>query len=160
MENSHEYFMKKALELAKKAMDIDEVPIGTIIVYDNQIIGKGYNRRNTEKSPLAHGEIEAIKEAASFLGDWRLEGCNMYVTLEPCPMCAGAIVQSRMDKVIFGTRNPKAGCGGSVINILQEPKFNHQVEIIEGICKEECSNILKLFFANMRNKRNEVEVDI
>lgn len=153
MEDLDIYYMKEALVLAQKAFQLDEVPIGAIITYNNQIIGRGYNQRNTKKNPLAHAEIQAIEEAAAFIGDWRLEGCTMYVTLEPCPMCAGAIVQARMDKVVFGTRNPKAGCGGSVLNILQEKAFNHQVEIMEGICMDECSSILKEFFANMRIKR-------
>lgn len=153
MEDLDIYYMKEALVLAQKAFQLDEVPIGAIITYNNQIIGRGYNQRNTKKNPLAHAEIQAIEEAAAFIGDWRLEGCTMYVTLEPCPMCAGAIVQARMDKVVFGTRNPKAGCGGSILNILQEKAFNHQVEIMEGICMDECSSILKEFFTNMRIKR-------
>jgi tRNA(adenine34) deaminase len=160
MEDKDVVFMQEALSLAKKAKDLDEVPIGAVIVFNDKIIAKGYNQRNTKKNPLAHAEIQAIEEAAKVIGDWRLEGCSIYVTLEPCPMCAGAIVQARIDKIIFGTRNPKAGCGGSIINILDEPKFNHQVEIVEGICQEECSKILKDFFAEMRNKRIKMEVDI
>ncbi|HOA81834.1 MAG TPA: tRNA adenosine(34) deaminase TadA [Defluviitaleaceae bacterium] len=160
MEDKDVAFMQEALSLAKKAKDLDEVPIGAVIVFNDKIIAKGYNQRNTKKNPLAHAEIQAIEEAAKVIGDWRLEGCSIYVTLEPCPMCAGAIVQARIDKIIFGTRNPKAGCGGSIINILDEPKFNHQVEIVEGICQEECSKILKDFFAEMRNKRIKMEVDI
>ena len=160
MEDKDVVFMQEALSLAKKAKDLDEVPIGAVIVFNDKIIAKGYNQRNTKKNPLAHAEIQAIEEAAKVIGDWRLEGCSIYVTLEPCPMCAGAIVQARIDKIIFGTRNPKAGCGGSIINILDEPKFNHQVEIVEGICQEECSKILKDFFAKMRNKRIKMEVDI
>lgn len=160
MEDKDVAFMQEALSLAKKAKDLDEVPIGAVIVFNDKIIAKGYNQRNTKKNPLAHAEIQAIEEAAKVIGDWRLEGCSIYVTLEPCPMCAGAIVQARIDKIIFGTRNPKAGCGGSIINILDEPKFNHQVEIVEGICQEECSKILKDFFAKMRNKRIKMEVDI
>ncbi|WP_058486970.1 tRNA adenosine(34) deaminase TadA [Defluviitalea phaphyphila] len=153
------YFMKEALKLAKKAFDLDEVPIGAVIVYNDEIIARGYNKRNTNKNPLAHAEIQAIEEAAKVLKDWRLEGCSMYVTLEPCPMCAGAIVQARMDKIVFGTRNPKAGCGGSILNIFQEKAFNHQVEIVEGILKEECSEILKTFFKNMRDKSKKMELD-
>lgn len=160
MEDKDVVFMQEALSLAKKAKDLDEVPIGAVIVFNDKIIAKGYNQRNTKKNPLAHAEIQAIEEAAKVIGDWRLEGCSIYVTLEPCPMCAGAIVQARIDKIIFGTRNPKAGCGGSIINILDEPKFNRQVEIVEGICQEECSKILKDFFAEMRNKRIKMEVDI
>ena len=159
MEDKDVAFMQEALSLAKKAKDLDEVPIGAVIVFNDKIIAKGYNQRNTKKNPLAHAEIQAIEEAAKVIGDWRLEGCSIYVTLEPCPMCAGAIVQARIDKIIFGTRNPKAGCGGSIINILDEPKFNHQVEIVEGICQEECSKILK-DFCEMRNKRIKMEVDI
>lgn len=160
MEDKAITFMKEALKLAKKAKEADEVPIGAVIVYNDEIIGRGYNQRNSQKNPLAHAEIQAIEEAAKYIGDWRLEGCSIYVTLEPCPMCAGAIVQARIDKIIFGTRNPKAGCGGSILNILNEPRFNHQVEIIEGICQEECSQILKTFFTQMRNKRLKMEVDI
>ncbi|HOQ15869.1 MAG: nucleoside deaminase [Epulopiscium sp.] len=160
MEDKAITFMKEALKLAEKAKEADEVPIGAVIVYNDEIIGRGYNQRNSQKNPLAHAEIQAIEEAAKYIGDWRLEGCSIYVTLEPCPMCAGAIVQARIDKIIFGTRNPKAGCGGSILNILNEPRFNHQVEIIEGICQEECSQILKTFFTQMRNKRLKMEVDI
>lgn len=160
MENREVGYMKEALYLAKKAMDLDEVPIGAIIINNDKVIGRGYNQRNTKKNPLAHAEMQAIEEAALAMGDWRLEGCSIYVTLEPCPMCAGAIVQSRIDKIVFGTRNPKAGCGGSIMNILNESRFNHQVEIVEGICQEECSYIIKTFFTKMRNKRNKMEVDI
>ena len=126
--------MKEAIKQAKKAYKIDEVPIGCVIVYEGKIIARGYNRRNTDKTTLAHAEISAIKKAARVLGDWRLEGCTIYVTLEPCQMCAGAIVQARADRVVIGCMNPKAGCAGSVINLLQMKQFNHQTELTKGIC--------------------------
>ena len=124
-----ERYMKEAIKQAKKAYALDEVPIGCVIVQDNKIIARGYNRRNTDKNALAHAEISAIKKASKKTGDWRLEDCTMYVTLEPCQMCAGAIVQSRMKKVVIGAMNPKAGCAGSVINILQMKKVNHQADM-------------------------------
>ena len=137
----HEKYMKDAIRQAKKAAALGEVPIGCVIVHDGQVIGRGYNRRNTDKSTLAHAEITAIKRASKKLGDWRLEDCTMYVTLEPCQMCAGAIVQSRMKKVVIGSMNPKAGCAGSVLNLLQMAQFNHQVEIERGVLEEELSLI-------------------
>lgn len=146
-------YMSEAIIEAKKAYEIDEIPIGAIIVYKNRIIAKAYNMRNTIKNPLAHAEIIAINQAAKYLNDWRLEDCDMYVTLEPCPMCSGAIVQSRISKVIFGAKNPKSGCAGSILNILQENKLNHQVETIEGILEDECSNLIVEFFKEFRNKK-------
>lgn len=145
-----EYYMEQALIEAQKAFDIDEVPIGAVIVYKDEIIGRGFNRRNSEKNPLYHAEIMAINEAAKFIGDWRIEECTIYITVEPCPMCAGAIVQARIPRVVFGTRNEKAGCGGSVLNILQEPRFNHRTEIKEGVLLEECMMIMKRFFKRFR----------
>lgn len=149
-----EKFMKAAIKEAKKAYALDEVPIGCVIVQDGKIIARGYNRRNTDKNALAHAEMAAIKKASKKTGDWRLEDCTMYVTLEPCQMCAGAIVQSRMKKVVIACMNPKAGCAGSVINILQIDKFNHQVEIEKGVLEEECSNMLSTFFKELRAKKN------
>lgn len=148
-----EKYMKEALKQAKKAYALDEVPIGCVIVYENKIIARGYNRRNTDKNTLAHAEIAAIKKASKKLGDWRLEGATMYVTLEPCQMCAGAIVQSRIDRVVVGSMNPKAGCAGSVINLLQMKEFNHQVEFEKGVLEEECSNILSEFFKELRMRK-------
>lgn len=145
-----EYYMDIALERANNAAEIDEVPIGCVIVYEDKIIGQGYNRRNTEKNVLAHAEILAINEACEYMGDWRLEDCTLFVTVEPCPMCSGAILQARIKKVVFGTRNVKAGCCGSVLNVVSDDRFNHQVEIVEGIRKEECSNIMKSFFKARR----------
>lgn len=148
-----EKFMKEALRQAKKAAAIEEVPIGCVIVYDGKIIARGYNQRNKKGSTLAHAEILAIQKASRLLGDWRLEGCTMYVTLEPCPMCAGAIVQARMDKVVIGAMNQKAGCAGSVTNLLQMDGFNHKVIIENGILGEECSTMLSSFFRMLREKK-------
>jgi len=145
-----EKYMKAALTQAKKALALGEVPIGCVIVYENQIIGRGYNRRNTDKNTLAHAEITAINKASKKIGDWRLEECTLYVTLEPCQMCAGAIVQARIPKVVMGCMNPKAGCAGSILNILQVPEFNHQVESVRGVLEEECSNMLKVYFKDLR----------
>ena len=150
-----EKYMKKALAQAKKAYSLGEVPIGCVIVYEGKIIGRGYNRRNTDKNTLSHAEITAINKASKKMGDWRLEGCTLYVTLEPCQMCAGAIVQSRMDRVVMGTRNPKAGCAGSILNILNMPEFNHQVELTENVLKEECTDILQSFFKELRIRNKE-----
>lgn len=149
-----ENYMKEAIVEAKKAFELEEVPIGAIIVYKNQIIGRGYNLRNTYKNVLAHAEIIAINEASRYIKDWRLENCEMYVTIEPCPMCAGAIVQSRIPRIIFGARNAKAGCAGSILNILNLDKLNHQTEIVEGILKDECSNLMTQFFKEFRKKHN------
>ncbi len=146
-------YMKIALEEAQKAYAINEVPIGAVIVYKDQIIGRGYNRRNTDKSTLAHAEILAMEEAMAFIGDWRLEETTMYITLEPCPMCAGAIVQARIPRVVLGAMNPKAGSAGSVVNLLNEPKFNHQVEVEYDVCHEACKAILQDFFKELREQK-------
>lgn len=143
-------FMRQALTQARKAAAIGEVPIGCVIVFEGRVIARGYNRRTTQHSALAHAEIIAIKKACKVMGDWRLEGCTMYVTLEPCPMCAGAIVQARMDRVVMGTRNPKAGCAGSVLNLLQTQGLNHTVALTEGVLEEECRDILQTFFKALR----------
>lgn len=150
--DSHEKYMKEAIKQAKKAAAIGEVPIGCVIVYDGKIIGRGYNRRKVDKNTLSHAELVAIKKASKYMDDWRLEDCDMYVTLEPCQMCSGAIVQARMKRVYIGCMNPKAGCAGSIFNLLQVPEFNHQVEITKGILEEECSKILKDFFKDLREK--------
>lgn len=147
---THEKYMKAAIREAKKALKLHEVPIGCVIVHGDKIIGRGYNRRNTDKTALGHAEITAIKKANKVIDDWRLEDCTMYITLEPCQMCSGAIVQSRIPKVIVGAMNPKAGCAGSIINILQIPQFNHQVEFEKGILEEECTALLTDFFKELR----------
>lgn len=145
-----EKFMKEALKQAKKALELGEVPIGCVIVRNDKIIARGYNRRNTDKSVLAHAEISAIKKASKKLGDFRLEDCDIYVTLEPCPMCAGAIVQARLPRVIYGCKSDKSGSAGTIINVLKVPQFNHQVEICSGLLQEKCSEILSLFFKKLR----------
>lgn len=152
-----EKYMRDAIRQAKKAYAIDEVPIGCVIVYEDKVIARGYNRRNRDKNTLAHAELNAIKKASKKLGDWRLEGCTMYVTLEPCQMCAGALVQSRIDRVVIGSMNAKAGCAGSVLNLLQMAEFNHQVEVVRGVCEEECSSMLSGFFAELREKKKRAK---
>lgn len=154
-----EKYMKAALREAKKAYKLDEVPIGCVIVQNDKIIARGYNRRNTDKNTLAHAELSAIKKASKKTGDWRLEDCTMYVTLEPCQMCAGAIVQSRLGKVVIASMNPKAGCAGSVINLLQMKQFNHQVEMVTGVLDEECSAMLTGFFQELREKKKQAKLD-
>lgn len=149
-------FMKQALTEAKKAYKLGEVPIGCVIVYDNKVIGRGYNRRNTDHCTLAHAEISAIKKASKKIGDWRLEECTMYVTLEPCQMCAGAIVQARIPTVYAGASSPKAGCAGTVLNILDNNEFNHQVEYSCGLLENDCTALLKKFFVELR-ERNRAE---
>lgn len=148
-----EKYMRAAVQQAKKAYRREETPIGCVIVYEDRIIARGYNKRNWKKNTLAHAEILAINKASKALGDWRLEGCTMYVTLEPCPMCAGAIIQARIPRVVIGSMNPKAGCAGSVMNILQTPGFNHQAEIVCGIMEEECSGLMTSFFRELRLKK-------
>ena len=148
-----ERFMREAIRQARKAGALWEVPIGCVIVHEGKIIARGYNRRNTDHSATAHAEISAIRKACKKLGDWRLEGCTIYITLEPCQMCAGAIVQARIDRAVIGCMNPKAGCAGSVLNILQQEGFNHQVRITEGVLKEECSEMLSGFFRDLRKKK-------
>ena len=148
-----EKFMKEAIKQAKKAYALREVPIGCVIVYEGKIIARGYNRRNTDKNTTSHAEINAIRKASKKLGDWRLEGCTLYVTLEPCQMCAGAIVQARIDKVVIGSMNPKAGCAGSVLNLLEMDGFNHKVEVERGVLEEECSTMLSGFFKELRMEK-------
>lgn len=145
-----EKYMKEALRQAKKACALGEVPIGCVIVYEDRIIARGYNRRNTDKNTTAHAEMIAIRRASKLLGDWRLEGCTIYITLEPCQMCAGAIVQSRITRAVIGAMNPKAGCAGSILNLLEMSEFNHQVLVERGVLKEECSTMLSAFFRELR----------
>ena len=149
-----EKYMREAIRQAKNAGKLGEVPIGCVIVYQNKIIGRGYNRRIIDKNVLSHAEIIAIKKACKVMGDWRLEDCTMYVTLEPCPMCAGAIVQARIPRVVIGCMNPKAGCAGSVLDMLHEDGFNHQVETFIGMMEEECSTMLKEFFRELRRSKS------
>ena len=155
-----ERFMKEAIRQAKKAEAIGDVPIGCVIVCDGKIIARGYNKRNKNKTVLAHAELLAMSKACKKTGDWRLEDCTMYITLEPCQMCAGAIVQARIPRVVIGSMNPKAGCGGSILNLLQMKEFNHQVEVTRGVLEEECSGMLSDFFRVLRQKRKERKKDI
>ena len=150
-----EKYMKEALKQAKKAYALGEVPIGCVIVHEGKIIGRGYNRRNTDKNTLAHAEITAINKASKVIGDWRLEECTLYVTLEPCQMCAGAIVQARIPEVVMGCMNPKAACAGSILNILEMPQFNHQVKVTRGILEAECSQMLKTFLEELRIRNKQ-----
>lgn len=155
----HEKYMREALKQAKKAYALGEVPIGCVIVCDGKIIGRGYNRRNTDKNTLSHAEITAINKASKHVGDWRLEDCTLYVTLEPCQMCSGAIVQARIPEVVIGCMNPKAGCAGSILNILQMPEFNHQVNVTKGVLEDACSDMLTTFFKELR-VRNKLEKEM
>ena len=154
-----ERFMRAAMREAKKAEALLEVPIGCVIVYEGKIIARGYNRRNTDHNTLAHAETCAIRKAAKKLGDWRLEGCTLYVTLEPCPMCAGAIVQARVTNCVIGCMNPKAGCAGSVTNLLEMRGFNHRVNVRRGILENECSEMLSAFFRELRERKRKEKQD-
>ena len=153
-----EKYMKEAIRQAKKAEDIGDVPIGCVIVSDGKIIARGYNQRNKNKTVLAHAELLAMSKACRKTGDWRLENCTMYITLEPCQMCAEAIVQARVSRVVIGSMNPKAGCGGSVLNLLEMKEFNHQVDVTRGVLEEECSEMLSAFFQKLRQKKKEKTV--
>ncbi|MDE6128539.1 MAG: tRNA adenosine(34) deaminase TadA [Lachnospiraceae bacterium] len=155
----HEKYMREALRQARKAYALGEVPIGCVIVCEGKIIGRGYNRRNTDKNTLSHAEITAINKASKYIGDWRLEDCTLYVTLEPCQMCSGAIVQARIPEVVIGCMNPKAGCAGSILNILQMPEFNHQVNVTKGVLEDACSDMLTTFFKELRT-RNKLEKEM
>ena len=150
-----EKYMKQAIKLAHKAYDNGDVPIGCVIVHEGKVIARGYNRRNKDGQVLAHAELMAIRKASKVLGDWRLEECTMYVTLEPCQMCAGAIVQARIPKVVMGCMNPKAGCAGSILNLLDIKEFNHQVETVKGVLETECSELLKTFFKQLRQQSKD-----
>lgn len=150
MREADERFMKEALRQARKALALHEVPIGCVIVHDGAIIARGYNRRNTDHSVLSHAEVTAIKKAAHVLNDWRLTDCTLYVTLEPCPMCAGAIEQARMKRIVFGAASDKSGSAGSILNILQNKAFNHQCDVTGGILAKECGALLSAFFSELR----------
>ncbi len=153
----HEKWMTLALKEAEHARALGEVPIGAVIVRDGKIVSTAYNLRETEQDPLAHAELLAIKKASVKLGTWRLSECELYVTLEPCPMCSGAILQSRIPRVIYGAQDPKAGCAGSLMNLLQDGRFNHVTEVISGICETRCGAILSDFFKNLRNKKKQIK---
>jgi tRNA(adenine34) deaminase len=147
-----ERYMYEAIEEARKAGQMDEVPIGAVIVLGGEIIARAHNLRETRQSSIAHAEVLAIDEACRKLGTWRLEDAILYVTLEPCPMCAGAIMLSRVKKVVYGAKDPKGGCAGTFMNILQDERFNHQSEVVTGVLEEECGALLSDFFRNLREK--------
>jgi tRNA(adenine34) deaminase len=151
----HERWLREAIAEARRAEALREVPIGAVIVRNGEIIGRGHNLRETSKDPTLHAEMIAIRDASDKLDAWRLLDCSLYVTLEPCPMCAGAIVQSRLPRVVFAAPDPKAGCAGTLMNLLQEDRFNHRAEVIEGVLREECSAMLSDFFRGLRSKKNE-----
>ncbi|MCL1994813.1 MAG: nucleoside deaminase [Defluviitaleaceae bacterium] len=146
----YEFFMEQAYLQALQAKEINEVPIGCVIVHENQIIATGFNERNTKKNVLCHGEITAINQACNYLGDWRLEGCTMFVTLEPCPMCTGAIIQARMERLVYGANSPKAGSVFSVASMLDNPLYNHKVEVVQGVLGSKCGQLVKDFFLSLR----------
>ncbi|MCH4337373.1 tRNA adenosine(34) deaminase TadA [Staphylococcus haemolyticus] len=150
-----EYYMKLAIEEAKKAQKLGEVPIGAIIVKNNEVIASAHNLRETAQLPTAHAEHIAIERASKVVGSWRLEECKLYVTLEPCVMCAGAIVMSRIPKVVYGATDPKGGCSGSLMNLLEESRFNHRAEVIKGILEQECGDLLRNFFRELRLKKSK-----
>ncbi|TCP22120.1 tRNA-adenosine deaminase [Scopulibacillus darangshiensis] len=152
MTTAHESFMEKAIEEAEKAEAIGEVPIGAVIVKDGEVIASAHNLRETTQQPMAHAECLAIQDASRKLGTWRLSGCALYVTLEPCPMCAGAIIQSRVDTVVYGASDPKAGCAGTLMNLPEDPRFNHRAEVISGISGDACGQMLTAFFRKLRAK--------
>ncbi|MGI8164368.1 tRNA adenosine(34) deaminase TadA [Staphylococcus haemolyticus] len=154
MANDH-YYMKLAIKEAKKAQKLGEVPIGAIIVKNNEVIASAHNLRETAQLPTAHAEHIAIERASKVLGSWRLEGCTLYVTLEPCVMCAGAIVMSRIPKVVYGATDPKGGCSGSLMNLLEESQFNHRAEIVKGVLEQECGDLLRNFFRELRLKKSK-----
>jgi Cytosine/adenosine deaminases len=156
--DKHERYMKEAIRQARKAYALNEVPIGCVIVYEDKIIARGYNRRNTDHNTLSHAELIAIRKASKKLGDWRLEGCTMYITLEPCQMCAGAIVQARVSNVVIGSMNAKAGCAGSVLNLLDMREFNHQVNVTYGVMEAECSTMLSEFFKELRKQKKDANL--
>lgn len=149
----HERYMRLAIEEARKAQELGEVPIGAVIVRNGEVVGRGYNLRETRKDPTLHAEMIAIREASQRLGGWRLLGCTLYVTLEPCPMCAGAIIQGRVEKVVYGASDPKAGCAGTLMDLLHEPRFNHQVPFLAGVLADECGQLLRDFFRGLRKKK-------
>ena len=151
-------FMEMALKEARKAKEIGEVPIGAVIVKNGEVIARGYNKRESLKNPLAHAEILAIDEASKILDSWRLLDCTMYVTIEPCAMCAGAIVNSRIERLVIGAMDPKMGACGSVVDLVRHEKFNHRVELVSGVLEEECSGIMKDFFRELRNRNKQIKI--
>lgn len=152
-ENEDQFFMKIAIEEAQKAAEIGEVPIGAIIAYKGEVLVRAHNLRETDQSAVAHAELLAIEKACKVLGTWRLEEATLYVTLEPCAMCSGAILLSRIPRVVYGAVDPKGGCAGTFMNLLQDSRFNHQSEVVSGVLAEECGQLLTSFFQEIRNRR-------
>ncbi|GAA0438272.1 tRNA adenosine(34) deaminase TadA [Virgibacillus salarius] len=150
-----EKMMELAIDEATKAARQNEVPIGAVIVYQGEVIARGYNQRETSQSTLSHAELIAIEQANDVIGSWRLEDCTLYVTLEPCPMCAGAIVQSRIKRVVYGAKDPKAGCAGTLMNLLADKRFNHQVDITKGVLETDCGDLLRNFFKDLRKQKKK-----
>ncbi|WP_243293080.1 tRNA adenosine(34) deaminase TadA [Bacillus sp. FJAT-47783] len=155
--NKDDYYMGLAIEEAKRAEAIGEVPIGAILVMDDEVVARAHNLRETSQRSVAHAEVLVIDKACQKLGTWRLEKSTLYVTLEPCPMCAGAIVLSRVDRVVYGATDPKAGCAGTLMNLLSEERFNHQAEVVSGVRQEECSHLLSSFFKQLREKKKQLK---
>ncbi len=155
MEKREEYYMREALKEAEKAAAIKEVPIGAVIVMGDEIIARAHNLRETSQNAITHAETLAIQEACEKLGTWRLEGAELYVTLEPCPMCSGAIILSRIEKVVYGAKDLKAGCAGTLMNLLQDDRFNHQCDVVQGVLEDQCSGILSQFFRELRDRKKE-----
>lgn len=153
MSEIHTYFMSEAIKEAKKAYDLDEVPIGAVVVKEGEIIGRGHNLRETSNDATTHAEIMAIKDANEHLNNWRLEDCELYVTLEPCVMCSGACVLARLKTIYYGPKDPKGGSAGSLMNLLQVEALNHQVEVISGVMEKECQQLLKSFFKELRVRK-------
>lgn len=153
----HVAWMREALAEAEKACALGEVPIGAVVVRDGEVIGRGRNLRETLLDSSAHAEILALREAARKIGDWRLTGCTLYVTIEPCPMCAGALVQFRVSRLVYGARDPKAGAVDSLVDLVRDPRFNHRVEVISGVLEEECRAVIQRFFRGLREKKDEAE---
>jgi tRNA(adenine34) deaminase len=153
MNEQDEYFMREAIKEAKKAEALAEVPIGAVLVYKGEIISRGYNLRESQQNAVAHAELLAIEQACKKIGSWRLEDTTLYVTLEPCPMCSGAIMLSRIKRVVYGAPDPKGGCAGTLMNLLQDKRFNHQSEVVNGVLAEECGHMLSAFFRTIRDKR-------
>ncbi len=150
-------WMRQALAEARQAASLGEVPVGAVVVCADEIVGRGHNRREVDGDPMAHAEILAIRQAAEEVGNWRLVGCCLYVTLEPCPMCAGALVNSRVERLVFGTRDPKAGYCGSLGNLVADPRLNHRMEVTEGVLAEECSREIREFFSRLRQDRSSLK---
>lgn len=157
MSERDHYWMNQAINQAKKALELREVPIGAVIVKDDQIIASAYNLRETTQNAVTHAELLAIEKACEAVGSWRLEGATLYVTLEPCPMCSGAILLSRVERVVYGAADPKAGCAGSLMNLLEDERFNHRSEVVSGVLKEECGEMLSSFFKQLRFEKKEAK---